>query len=135
MNANPPKVLEAIKQYDAVLKDDPNQPEALAYRGWLLHLARVDQQALDSITKAVQADPSFPDAHFFRGELLCTFSHDQAGAVGELRIDAMWFLTIGSERNSLAVWSPDRTCVHSAAFGRQPSNRCISRQVIDPNGA
>jgi hypothetical protein len=83
MNANPPKVLDAIKLYDAVLKEDPNQPEALAYRGWLLHLAGVDQQALDSITKAVQVDPSFPDAHFFRGEVLCTFSHDQAGAVAE----------------------------------------------------
>jgi tetratricopeptide (TPR) repeat protein len=83
MNANPPKVLDAIKLYEAVLKEDPNQPEALAYRGWLLHLAGVDQQALDSITKAVQVDPSFPDAHFFRGEVLCTFSHDQAGAVAE----------------------------------------------------
>jgi tetratricopeptide (TPR) repeat protein len=83
MNANPPKVLDAIKAYDAVLKSDPQQPEALAYRGWLLHLAGVDPQALDSINKAVQADPSYPDAHFFRGEVLCTYSHDQAGAITE----------------------------------------------------
>src|SRR5207344_1564926 len=52
---NQSKVLDAIKLYDVILKDVPNQPEALAYRGWLLHLAGVDQQALDSITKAVQA--------------------------------------------------------------------------------
>jgi tetratricopeptide (TPR) repeat protein len=80
---NQSKVLDAIKVYDSILKDNPNQPEALAYRGWLLHLAGVDQQALDSINKAVQSDPSFPDAHFFRGEVLCTFSHDQQGAVAE----------------------------------------------------
>jgi hypothetical protein len=28
--------LDAIKLYDQVLKVDPRQPEALAYRGWLL---------------------------------------------------------------------------------------------------
>ena len=79
------KAVDAIKLYDAILKDDPKQPEALAYRGWLLHLAGVDPQALESVTKAVQSDPAYPDAHFFRGELLCTYSHDQAGAVAEFQ--------------------------------------------------
>jgi tetratricopeptide (TPR) repeat protein len=76
-------ILGAVKLYDQVLKQDPKQPEALAYKGWLLHLAGLDSQALESLNKAVEADASYPDAHFFRGEVLCTFSHDQAGAVSE----------------------------------------------------
>ena len=77
------KVLEAIKTYDSVLAKDPKQPEALAYRGWLLHLAGVDDRALESLNSAIAADPTFPDTHFFRGELLCTYAHDQQGAVAE----------------------------------------------------
>jgi tetratricopeptide (TPR) repeat protein len=79
------KVLDAVKVYDQVLKIDPAQVEALAYRGWLLHLANLDAQALTSLDKAVAADPAFPDAHFFRGEVLCTYSHDQQGAVVEFQ--------------------------------------------------
>lgn len=79
------KVLDAVKVYDQVLKIDPNQVEALAYRGWLLHLANLDAEALSSLNKAVASDPSYPDAHFFRGEVLCTYSHDQQGAVVEFQ--------------------------------------------------
>ena len=79
------KIVDAIKTYDDVLRDDPNQPEALAYRGWLLYLAGLGDQGLDSVTKATQADDSYPDAHFFRGQMLCDLRHDSAGAVTELR--------------------------------------------------
>jgi tetratricopeptide (TPR) repeat protein len=79
------KVLDAVKVYDQVLKIDPNQVEALAYRGWLLHLANLDAEALTSLNKAVASDPTYPDAHFFRGEVLCTYSHDQQGAVIEFQ--------------------------------------------------
>ena len=68
-----------------MLQLDAKQPEALAYRGWLLHLAGVDQQGLESLNQAVLADPTYADAHFFRGEVLCTFSHDQQGAIAELQ--------------------------------------------------
>jgi tetratricopeptide (TPR) repeat protein len=79
------KIVDAIKTYDDVLRDDPNQPEALAYRGWLLYLAGLGDQGLDSVTKATQADPSYPDAHFFRGQMLCQMQHDNDGAVTEFR--------------------------------------------------
>jgi tetratricopeptide (TPR) repeat protein len=79
------KALEAIKLYDAVLRDDPANAEALAYRGWLLKLAGLPDQALASLERAVAADPSYPDAHFFRGMVLYQDKHDPAGAVPELR--------------------------------------------------
>jgi tetratricopeptide (TPR) repeat protein len=86
------KTLDAIKVYDAVLGTDPMQPEALAYRGWLLRLAgRAAQntalidKGMEYIERAVAADPTYPDAHFFRAFVLYQDRHDPAGAVPELR--------------------------------------------------
>ena len=64
------KALDAIKIYDQVLKLQPDNAEALAYRGWLLYQTG-DPELLDEgkqlIADAVAADPQYPDAHFFLG--------------------------------------------------------------------
>ena len=75
--------VDALKQYDAVLKQDPNNIEALTYRGWLLRLAGLVDQGQASIEKAVSLDPNFPDAHFFRGMILFQDRNDPAGAIPE----------------------------------------------------
>lgn len=86
------RTLEAIKAYDEVLAEDPRQPEALAYRGWLLRLAgrsAGDRALMDSglafVDRALAADPTYPDAHFFRGFILYQDRADAAGAVAEFR--------------------------------------------------
>ncbi|HVE47960.1 MAG TPA: tetratricopeptide repeat protein [Acidimicrobiales bacterium] len=86
------KTLEAIKTFDKILREDPRQPEALAYRGWLLRLAGRaggNPSLIDSgmafIERAVAADPTYPDAHFFRGVILYQDRRDPAGAVAEFR--------------------------------------------------
>lgn len=86
------RTLEAIKTFDKILREDPRQPEALAYRGWLLRLAGRaggDKSLIDSgltfIERAVAADPTYPDAHFFRGVILFQDRGDPAGAVAEFR--------------------------------------------------
>lgn len=86
------KTLDAIKLYDTVLAADPQQPEALAYRGWLLRLAGraanntdLVDRGLDSIEKAVAADPGYPDARFFRGLILFQDRNDPAAAIPDLR--------------------------------------------------
>jgi tetratricopeptide (TPR) repeat protein len=79
------KAVEAIKLYDRILKDDPKQPEALAYRGWLIRLAGLSDDALGYIDRAIAADPSYPDAHFFKGMILWKDRHDPAGAVPEFQ--------------------------------------------------
>ena len=64
------KIVDAIKTYDDVLKDDPNQPEALTYRGWLLRLTSLQapnltalaDQGLRSIEQAERANPPFKQA-------------------------------------------------------------------------
>jgi tetratricopeptide (TPR) repeat protein len=80
------KALDAVKAYDAVLRSDPRNAEALAYRGWVLKLAGLPDRGLESIDRAIAADPSYPDAHFFRGMILKQDKKDPAGAVKELRI-------------------------------------------------
>jgi len=79
-------LLGAIKCFDEVLTVDPDNAEALSYRGWYLLLAAgsvqqgggptdtvpaADVQALidnglDYLTRAVEADPTLPDPLAFR---------------------------------------------------------------------
>jgi hypothetical protein len=84
--------LDAIKIYDKVLAVAPRQPEALAYRGWLLRLAGVaghDQtllaQGRASVGAAVAQDPGYPDARVFLGFILFQDDHDPAGATEQFR--------------------------------------------------
>lgn len=66
------KVLEAVRVYDDLLKDDPENPVALAQKGWLL--SNVDPSLVDSglasIDRAIAIEPDYPEAHFFRGMIL-----------------------------------------------------------------
>jgi tetratricopeptide (TPR) repeat protein len=80
------KVLEAVKIYDQVLKTDPKNVEALAYRGWLVRLAGLNDVGLTFEDRAVAADPSYPDAHFFRGMMLWKDKGRPADAVSEFRL-------------------------------------------------
>lgn len=77
------EILEAVKVYDDLLEDDPDNPVALAQRGWLL--SRVDPSLIDSglasIDRAIAADPRYPDAHFFRAMILWKAKDDPASAV------------------------------------------------------
>ncbi len=77
------EALEALKLYDAVLREDPTNVEALTYRGWLLRLAGLVDRAQESLDKAVAIDPRYPDARFFRGMLLYQDRKDPAAAIPE----------------------------------------------------
>ncbi|HEY2429987.1 MAG TPA: hypothetical protein VGI06_13705 [Acidimicrobiales bacterium] len=86
------KDLDAIKLYDKVLAVESRQPEALAYRGWLLRLAGVaghDQgllaQGRASVGAAVAQDPGYPDARVFLGYILFQDAHDPVGATVQFR--------------------------------------------------
>jgi len=86
------RTLDAIKVFDRIIEKDPEQPEALAYRGWLLRLAgrsagntALIDKGMEYIERAVAADPTYPDAHFFRAFVLYQDRKDPAAAVPELR--------------------------------------------------
>lgn len=80
------KAAEALKIYDELLKTDPRNVQALAYRGWLLKRAGLADLALTALDQAVNIDPRFPDAHFFRGMVLYQDRADPSGAVSEFRL-------------------------------------------------
>jgi tetratricopeptide (TPR) repeat protein len=64
------KAIDAIKIYDQVLTLQPDNPEALAYRGWLLYQTGDPELLAEGkqlIANAVAADAQYPDAHFFLG--------------------------------------------------------------------
>lgn len=61
------EVLEAVQCYDAVLEADPENVEALTYRGWALIQSTLVDEGLTYLDRAIAADPEYPDAHVFRG--------------------------------------------------------------------
>jgi tetratricopeptide (TPR) repeat protein len=77
------KAADAVKTYDKVLKIDPNNVQALTYRGWLENLAGLSDQGLASIEHAIAIQPTYADPHFFRGYILLNDKQDAAGAVTE----------------------------------------------------
>jgi hypothetical protein len=68
------KVTQAIQLYDAVLKDVPNQPEALTYKGWLERLAGRAESAPGLVelgdaflARAAKVAPRYADARGLYG--------------------------------------------------------------------
>ena len=80
------RAAEAIRIYDELLREDPRNVQALAYKGWLLKRAGLPDHAMAALDQAVAIDPRFPDAHFFRGMVLYEDRRDPAAAVVEFRL-------------------------------------------------
>jgi len=83
--------LAALQRLDAVLVDDPANPEALTYRAWLLYttvgqssLIDVADQATadakDGLAQAVAADAAYADAHCFLAIIAANVDDDVARA-------------------------------------------------------
>jgi tetratricopeptide (TPR) repeat protein len=77
------KAVGALKLYDQVLRQDPNNAQALTFRGWILESANLHDEALASLDKALAADPTFAMAHYFKGAVLFEGKNDPAAAVKE----------------------------------------------------
>jgi tetratricopeptide (TPR) repeat protein len=71
------RYLEAINLYDEVIAAAPSEPEAHAYKGWLLRLSATGapagadrdlllDRALAELDRAVALDEGYPDARVFR---------------------------------------------------------------------
>lgn len=74
----------ALQTYDRVLALEPDNVEALTYRGWVLYLGTVEDEGLASIERALELDPGYLDAHAFRG-LIRRRSGDVEGAMADFR--------------------------------------------------
>jgi len=81
----------AIAAYDRVLEIEPDQPEALTYRGWsrALTARRMEDPAaagellglgVDDLISAIESDPTYPDPFCFLGIIQYRFVGDAATA-------------------------------------------------------
>jgi hypothetical protein len=80
----------ALKDYQKILNDDPNQPEALTGEGWLLVQTQQPallQQGLTMLSAAERSAPTYAPAHVYRGIALLS-EDNYAGAIPELQ----WYL-------------------------------------------
>jgi hypothetical protein len=79
----------AIQRYDEVLQVEPDNAEALAYRGWLVALVGSQGNATDlvqkgeqSLQRAMQVAPNYADAFCFEAIVRFRLFVDAAGASG-----------------------------------------------------
>ncbi len=77
----------AIQRYDEVLQVEPDNPEALAYRGWLVTLVGSQANATDlvqkgeaSLKRAMQVAPTYADPFCFEAIVRFRMFGDAAGA-------------------------------------------------------
>ena len=79
----------AIERYDEVLKVDPDNPEALTYRGWLLARIGATAGAADIVDRgeglldrAIAAQPAYADPYCFKAIIEFRYRADAAAAKG-----------------------------------------------------
>ena len=72
---------QAIAAYQAVLKRDAKNVDALTHMGLIVAIGGHAGVALETIDKALAIDPRYPPAYLYRGQVLFEQKQDYAGAV------------------------------------------------------
>ena len=72
---------EAIAAYQAVLKRDPKNVDAMTHLGLIVALGGHVDQALETLDRALAIDPNYPPALLYRGQILIESKKDAQGAI------------------------------------------------------
>jgi tetratricopeptide (TPR) repeat protein len=72
---------EAIAAYQAVLKRDDRNVDALAHLGLIAAIAGHADPALETFDRAIRIDPAYAPAYLYRGQVLFEVKKDYPGAV------------------------------------------------------
>jgi tetratricopeptide (TPR) repeat protein len=72
---------EAIAAYQAVLKRDPQNVDALTHLGLIVALGGHADVALDTLDRALAIDPDYPAALLYRGQVLYELKQDYRAAL------------------------------------------------------
>jgi tetratricopeptide (TPR) repeat protein len=72
---------QAIAAYQAVLKRDAKNVDAMTHLGLIVSIGGHADAALETFDKALAIDPKYPPAYLYRGQVLFEQKQDYAGAV------------------------------------------------------
>jgi cytochrome c-type biogenesis protein CcmH/NrfG len=72
---------EAIAAYQAVLKRDPRNVDALTHLALIVAIGGHGDTALETLDKALAIDPNYPPALLYRGQVLDEVKHDVPAAI------------------------------------------------------
>jgi len=72
---------EAIAAYQAVLKRDPKNVDALTHLALIVAIGGHTDPALESLDKALAIDSNYPPAYLYRGQILYEAKKDYRGAI------------------------------------------------------
>ncbi len=72
---------EAIAAYQAVLKRDPKNVDAMTHLGLIVAIGGHADSALETFERALTIDPNYAPALLFRGQVLYEAKHDITGAI------------------------------------------------------
>jgi tetratricopeptide (TPR) repeat protein len=72
---------QAVAAYQAVLKRDAKNVDALTHMGLIVAIGGHADVALETLDKALAIDPKYPPAYLYRGQVLFGQKQDYAGAV------------------------------------------------------
>ncbi len=72
---------EAIAAYQAVLKRDPRNADALTHLALIVAIGGHSDAALESLAKVLAIDPNYPPAYLYRGQILYEAKQDYTGAI------------------------------------------------------
>ncbi|HEX9374890.1 MAG TPA: hypothetical protein VGB19_01405 [Actinomycetota bacterium] len=94
---------DAFRQYTAALKLQPDNVDALANFGLLVHLSGRPQQGLASEDRALEIEPGYPPALFYRGAILLKGLGRPRAAIVSLRsyLEAAPYGSYGETARSL----------------------------------
>jgi tetratricopeptide (TPR) repeat protein len=72
---------EAIAAYQAILKRDPKNVDALTHMGLIVAIGGHADSALETFDKVLAADPNYAPALLYRGQVLDEIKHDVPAAI------------------------------------------------------
>ncbi len=72
---------EAIAAYQAALKRDPKNVDALTHLALIVAIGGHSDAALEALAKALAIDPNYPPGHLYRGQILYEVKKDYRGAI------------------------------------------------------
>ncbi len=75
---------EAIAAYQAILKRDPKNVEAITHLGVILSVAGHDDSALEAFDKAIAIDPGYAHAYWDKARVLYEVKRDYKGTIQTL---------------------------------------------------